>query len=164
MSSNFFTKMLVGKDWRKTALRIVPLALIVIVVCKLVYMPFITVGKSMEPTVMDKRLVFVDKLAYRSKAPQRGDIVAIRMAGEKVSLLKRIVGLPGEVISIKNGIVHINGQVFDETYMVDKGDWNLKDQHLDIDQYFVIGDNRSMPIFQHKFGKTEKRRIIGKML
>ena len=127
-------------------------------------MPFYTAGRSMEPTVMDKRLVFVNKLAYRSKPPQRGDIVAIRMAGEKISLLKRIVGLPGEVVSIKDGILHIDGKPLDESYMADKGNWNLNDQHLELGQYFVIGDNRSMPMGLHKFGKTEKRRIIGKML
>lgn len=157
-------RVVFGKDWKKTAIRIVPLGIVVILVCKFVYMPFYTAGRSMEPTVMDKRLVFVNKLAYKSKAPKRGDIVAIRMAGEKISLLKRIVGLPGEVVSIKNGILHINGKAYEENYMIDKGNWNLKDQHLTLGQYFVIGDNRSMPMGLHKFGKTEKNRIIGKML
>lgn len=164
MAKSTVKNFLIGEKWRKTLVRTVLVAIVTILICKFLYLPYFTAGKSMEPTVMDNRLIFIDRLAYNSEKPQRGDVVAIRMAGQSVTLLKRIVALPNEALSIKNGVLHINGELLDEPYLLEKGSWNLKDQHLSEGQYFVIGDNRSVPMALHKFGKVSKHRIIGRKL
>ena len=74
----------------------------------------------MEPAVMDNRLIFIDRLAYRSTEPKRGDVVAIRMAGNSVTLLKRIVALPNELLTIKNGVLYIDGRISHESYLQKK--------------------------------------------
>ena len=158
-------KILIGGNWKVTAVRAAVLALIVYLVCTQLFMPFRTAGSSMEPTIGNNAFVFINKRAYsRSSPPQRGDIVAIKLAGSSVSLLKRIVGLPGEKVSIANGVVHIGGEVLEEPYLKNRGNWELKEQTLDQTQYFVIGDNRSMPMNQHKFGKVDSFRILGRKM
>lgn len=155
-------KLLVGKKLKVTLIRGAALGLLVWALCTWVYLPYRAAGKSMEPTCMDGKFIFISALAYKSKKPQRGDIVAIRMAGQKVSLLKRIIALPGEVLAIKDGEVFVNDKPLEEAYLVNKGNWNLNQQTLASDEYFVIGDNRSMPQKAHIFGKAKAHKIIGK--
>lgn len=105
---------------------------------------------------------FINTLAYRRGDPQRFDVVAIRMAGKGVMYLKRIIGLPGETVEIQGGTVHVNGKVLRESYLQFRSDWDLGEQALDDDEYFVIGDNRGMAIQDHKFGKVRRHRIVGR--
>ena len=79
-------------------------------------------------------------------------------------LLKRIIGLPGETIAFVNGQVLINDQTLDEPYEKLSCDWNLPPEKLGPNEYFVVGDNRSMPPEWHTFGKASRDRIIGKLL
>ena len=152
----------IGKNPKVTLIRASIIAIIVWLVCSYLYLPFRAAGKSMEPTCQDGQWLFISARAYKSDRPQRGDIIAIRMTGHKISLLKRIVGLPGERISIKAGLLYINHKPYQESYMSDKGTWDLNEQSLASDEYFVIGDNRLMPIKTHKFGKVKIHKIIGK--
>jgi signal peptidase I len=105
---------------------------------------------------------FINTLAYHWRDPQRFDVVAIRMAGKSVMYLKRIIGLPGETVEIRDGTVHVNGEALSEPYLQFKSDWTLRKQSLSGDQYFVIGDNRGMFILHHTFGKVKRHRIVGK--
>jgi len=90
--------------------------------------------------------------------------VTIRYAGEHLMLLKRIIGLPGETVAFDNGAVLINGQPLPEPYEKHPGDWTLLPRKLGPDEYFVVGDNRTMPYKQHTFGVVERFRIVGKVL
>lgn len=107
---------------------------------------------------------FINRLSYISSTPGRGDVVAIRMAGESVVHVRRIVGLPGEEILILRGKVYINGQELEEPYVVAARPWNLSDIKLAQDEYFVIGDFRNTMIEDHLLGKVNRERIIGKVL
>ena len=82
----------------------------------------------------------------------------------RVMLMKRIIGLPGETVAFVNGRVLINGQILDEPYEEDgKGcDWNCAPVTLGPDQYYVVGDNRSMPPEYHTHGIYQRSRIVGK--
>ena len=155
-------KLLVGKNWKLTLLRGVILASIIYLIQSQVFIPFRTTGVSMEPTLPNGKLIFVSALAYRKSKPQRGDIVVIRLAGRKVSLVKRIVGLPGEKLTMKNGILYLNGEQQNEAYISNKGDLNIKEQSIGENEYFIIGDNRLLPPRNMVFGKVQKHRIIGK--
>ena len=79
-------------------------------------------------------------------------------------LLKRIIGLPGETISFVDGRVNVNGQTLDEPYEKGPCHWNTDPVTLEPDEYFFVGDNRSMPKEEHTFGRTVRGRIVGKAL
>jgi signal peptidase I len=78
--------------------------------------------------------------------------------------LKRIVGLPGETVAFHHGHAFINGRILDEPYVKYECDWERQPVTLGPDQYFVVGDNRSMPIEDHTMGEPHRDRIVGKIL
>lgn len=155
-------RLCVGSNWRHTVLRAPILAILVYGVCSTVLLPVRIRGDSMRPLYETGDYGFINTLAYRWGEPQRFDVVAIRMAGKDVMFLKRIIGLPGETLTIQNGTVYANGEALAEPYLRFRGAWNLGEQTLDDDQYFVVGDNRGVPIDQHEFGKVKRHRIVGK--
>lgn len=121
-------------------------------------------GISMEPTYRDAGLNLVNRLIYGVRAPRRGDIVAIRLAGPHVLYIKRIVGLPTERVAIVDGVVHINGVPLAEPYVSSRQPWNYEEVTVGPGEYFVIGDNRGMQMRNHEFGRVDRRRIIGTLL
>lgn len=156
---------LIGRNPKWTLVRIIVLAAIVFVPIPFVFLPIRVEGISMAPNYRDGRPNLINKWAYRKSKPQRGDVVAIRMAGEHVLLLKRIVGLPGERVSIRQGKVQINGASLAEPYVKFKThrSWNL-DAAVPPGSYFVVGDNRSMRYEFHYDGLAEAKRIVGKVV
>ena len=121
----------------------------------------------MLPTCKNGGIHFVNRLAYRWHEPQRGDVVSIRFAGIHLMLMKRIVGMPGETVEFQNGRVLINGKILNEPYENHEKfpcDWNLPPEKLDANEYFVVGDNRTMPPEDHMFGRVERERIVGRVL
>lgn len=155
-------KMCVGSNWRHTVVRAFILGALVYAVCSTIFLPVRIRGDSMLPLYRTGDYGFINILAYRWGDPHRFDVVAIRMAGKGVMYLKRIIGLPGETVEIHDGAVHVNGEVLVEPYLQFRSDWELGEQALDDDQYFVVGDNRGMPIHYHKFGKVKRHRIVGR--
>ena len=155
--------IVVGSSWRHTLVRTVILGVVVYGVCSTVFLPIRIQGESMLPLYKTGDYGFMNTLAYRWASPQRYDIVGIRMAGRNVMYLKRIVGLPEETVEIHEGIVRIGGEVLSEPYLALRGHWDLRKQVLNADEYFVIGDNRSVPMHMHTFGKVKRHRIVGRM-
>lgn len=121
-------------------------------------------GISMQPTYEDGALNFANRLAFIWRQPARGDVVAIRMAGPGVVYVKRIVGLPGERIEIEKGTVKINGRSLAEPAIVYRAPWDVPATTLGVNEYFVIGDNRTMDVDAHDFGRTTRDRLVGKLL
>jgi signal peptidase I len=109
--------------------------------------PFYIIGSSMENYLHEGELLLIDELSYRFTAPNRGDIVVIKPPRDTRDYIKRIIGLPGETIKIDDkGEVLINDNVLNEPYLsqqnkITKGQLNLT---LGKDDYFVLGDNRSV--------------------
>lgn len=155
-------KVCVGSSWRRTLVRAVILGAVVYGVCSTVFLPIRIQGDSMLPMYKTGDYGFMNTLVYRWGDPQRFDVVAVRMAGKRVMYLKRIIGLPGETVEIRDGIVRVNGEVLAEPNLQLRGHWDLKKQSLSGDQYFVVGDNRKVPIHRHKFGKVKRHRIVGR--
>ena len=156
-------RVCIGSNWRLTLVRGLILAVVVYLLCSFVFLPFRVQGDSMVPLYKTGDFGFINALAYRWSEPQRFDVVAIRMAGRNVMFLKRIIGLPGEKLEIRAGVVYTDGKRLDEPYVQSNAGWDLNEQSLDSDEYLVIGDNRGMPMRQHKFGKVERDRIAGRM-
>ena len=156
--------VVIGRNPKVTLARAVVLAVLCVVVFKFILLHIRVEGISMLPTYQDGSAHFVNRLAYLWHEPRRGDVVSIRLAGVHLMYLKRIIGLPGETVAFVNGQVLINGEVLDEPYEKLPCDWNLPPEKLGPDEYFVVGDNRSMPPENHTFGKVERDRIVGKAI
>jgi signal peptidase I len=116
-------------------------------------------GRSMTPTFPDGSRHFINKLAYWSAKPQRGDVVALR-ARDRDVYLKRVVGLPGEFISFEGGFIHVNGVLLREAYTNTRVPLSWREAvQLREDQVYVIGDNRNVS----ELGAVSLTTIIGKV-
>jgi signal peptidase I len=156
--------VLIGRNPKVTLVRVAVLIVTCIVVFNFILLPARIEGISMLPTYQDRSVNFVNRLAYRWHEPQRGDVVGIRLAGPHVMYMKRIIGLPGETIAFAGGRVLINGEVLDEPYEKTPCDWNCPPVKLGPDEYFVVGDNRTMPWEEHMLGRATRDRIVGKAI
>jgi signal peptidase I len=125
-----------------------------------IFLPVRTDGDSMLPTYNTGKLTLVNRLAYLGSGPDRGDIVAIKLAGPNVVYIKRIVGLPGERLSVDDGQIHINGVPLPEPYVCQQKPWTLEELILGESEYFVVGDNR----WTSAFGRVEANRILGRLV
>jgi signal peptidase I len=157
-------RLLIGRNLRLTLIRAVVLGVVTVVGFKMAILPVRVQGGSMLPTYQNNRVNFLNRLAYIRRPPQRGDVVGIRYAGPSIMLLKRIVGLPGERIGFRNGRVTVNGEVMPEPYLQLPSNWEREPVELGPDEYFVVGDNRSMPMRDHTFGIAKRERILGKAM
>ena len=152
-----------GRRPKFTVMRLLGLIALSGVLITFVFIPIRVTGISMIPTYRDGRINLVNKLAYRRQPPQRGDVVAIRTKGQRALLLKRVIGLPGEEVVFREGVVEIDGELLSEPYLkgVRPAPWNER-RDLGPDEYFVVGDNRTMPAAYHEHGAVQRWRIAGK--
>jgi len=153
-----------GANPKRTALRVVIMVALAVLVFRYVLLPVRGVGVSMEPTITEGDLLFVSRVTYRFRDPKRGDVVAVRIAGQSVVLVKRIVALPGEQVDFRAGILHIDGAPLAEPYVKNRSDWNLTAGVLGGGEYFVVGDNRAMAMRLHELGAATRQRLIGPKL
>ena len=119
-------------------------------------------GSSMEPTMHDGELVVVYRLAYRWQAPTRGDIIVFRFPLDpERRFIKRVVGLPGDTLSMRDGRLWVNGMVVDEPDIAAPprydGEWQVPEGEL-----FVLGDNRNNSSDSQNWGPLPLRDVIGK--
>jgi len=154
----------VGRNPTNTLARVAILIGVSFVVFHFILLPIRVDGISMQPTYKSGAVDFVDRLAYAWHEPRRGDVVSVRFAGYHLMLLKRIIGLPGETVAFDRGRVLINGQPLNEPYERRSCNWTLPPKTLGPDEYFIVGDNRTMPWQDHMFGVVERYRIVGKVL
>jgi signal peptidase I len=161
-------RWVIGRKPRWTLARLAVLIVGTLVVFNYVLTPPIRVtGISMEPTLHDGQIDFLNRLVYAHGDPKRGDIVGVgysQTAGNHHMLLKRIVGLPGEKIAFVRGRLMINDEPVDEPYVKSGCDWNMPPKELGPLQYYVVGDNRGMAFADHMQGIAYRKQIVGKIL
>jgi len=119
-------------------------------------------GASMEPTLFSGEYVVVNRLSYRLGSPHRGDIIVFHFPRDpKEEYIKRVIGLPGDEVEVRNGTVYINGQPLDENYLKVKtnyiGSWVIPEGQL-----FVLGDNRNNSSDSHDWGTVPLDYVVGK--
>ena len=119
-------------------------------------------GFSMNPTLQDGEYILVNRLAYKIGHPIRGDIVVFSFPMDpKQDLIKRVIGLPGESISVQDGKVMINGIPLEEPYIaappIYNGTWEVPDGQL-----FVLGDNRNESKDSHEWGLLPLENVVGR--
>jgi signal peptidase I len=157
-------RVVFGSHPRRTAVRVLVLASLSFVIFKWVLIPIRAEGISMEPTYQSGSLNLVNRLAYKYRKPERGDIIAIKLAGPHLVYVKRIIGLPGEHFAITRGQVYINGTPLNEPYVKNRRGWDIPEVTLTSREYFVIGDNRGMRAADHDFGRVDVSRILGRVI
>jgi signal peptidase I len=136
--------------------------------------PFYVKGASMEPNFYDNEYLIIDEISYRFNEPARGDIVVFKYPrNPEEYFIKRIIGLPGEKVQIKDGFVYlynkenILGIKLDETYL-QAGDrtYGLNEEIVTLrdSEYYVLGDNRNSSKDSRSFGPVDKKLITGRVL
>lgn len=153
-------RLVVGRRPLVTLLRALAVVVISAVVFRFWLLPIRVTGTSMVPTYHDKQINFMNRLAYFRNHPQRGDVVCLRLSQQQLLLLKRVVGLPGERIAIREGVVFINGDKLEEPYANGKVPGRVAEFELQPTEYFVIGDNRPVSDLLRR----EERDILGKVI
>ena len=152
----------VVRSWARDLLIALGLALVIIV---FLYQPVKVEGTSMAPLLTDQERIFINKFVYRFEPIERGDVVVFWYPWDTTkSFIKRVVGLPGETIEIRQGIVYVNGAPLDERYVPPQ----FADRHshtpiqVPPDHYFVMGDHRSSSNDSRVFGAVPGKLIYGK--
>jgi signal peptidase I len=160
-----FTKSLI--EWAKV---IVISILISLPIRYFIAEPFVVNGASMDPTFASGQFLIVDRLTYRLSSPERGDVIVFEYPNNpSIYYIKRIVGLPGETIKIKDGVVTIENSDYPKGFVLKEPyiDYSHKSNETQIeklsnDEYFVMGDNRDQSSDSRAWGPLETKYIVGK--
>lgn len=145
------------------------IVLVVIPIRTFIVSPFVVDGASMHPTFENLDYLIVDEIVYRFKSPERGDVVVFRYPkNPSIFYIKRIIGLPGETVSINHGVVTITtakGEKISlaEPYVVSEDATYTKSVSLLANEYFVMGDNRPNSSDSRVWGPLPKKDIIGRV-
>ena len=123
---------------------------------------FRIIGVSMLPTMHEGQYLIINKLSYMLDEPERGEIIVMHYPQDRTSnYIKRVIGLPGDTISISNGQVSVNGVVIDEPYInattPENQVWDVPE-----DQFFVMGDNRPNSSDSRRWSYLPRADIIGR--
>ncbi len=117
---------------------------------------------SMKPTLQPGEYIVVNKMAYRIGDFQRGDVVVFHFNPQE-DYIKRIIGIPGDLVEVEDGVVSVNGVGLEEPYISApprySGSWQVPDGML-----FVLGDNRNQSSDSHKWGFVARDSVVGKAL
>ncbi len=161
-----------SKDGFWELLRFIFIAIIVVLPIRmLVAQPFIVSGSSMFPTFKDNQYLIVDQISYRFEEPARGDVVIFKYPLDPSKFfIKRVIGMPNETISIKQGAITItkaDGEDFilDQPYLdMERESHDTMSVELKDDEYFVMGDNRIASSDSRTWGVLPRKNIVGKAL
>lgn len=158
----------IGRKPERTLVRLsilIGFAIVAYIIFSFFLLPIRVTGPSMFPTYKNGQINFINRLAYRNSEPKRGDVVGVRFSDSDLMLLKRIVGMPGESVHFSHGKFMVNGKPLLEPYLTyPSKDWYSEERQLGPQEYYVVGDNRSMPYNFHEKGGAERRRIMGRIL
>lgn len=153
---------------KEIATLIVLVVLIVLPIRIFIAQPFVVDGESMFPTFDDRDYLIIDELSYRFSDPERGDVVIFRYPNDpSVFYIKRIIGLPGEVVHIDRGSVTVTKSdgttlALDESYVVHEDATYTLDSAVGPGEYFVMGDNRPRSSDSRVWGTLPRDNIIGR--
>jgi len=145
-------------------LETIVLAILIYLLIHTAFRNFVVVGSSMEPSLHDGQLVLVNKASYWfNKSPRGGDIVVLRNPKPPPeTVIKRVIGVPGDTVRIENGQTYINGQPVGEPYIKQQPTYHYGPRTIPEGCYFVLGDNRNSSQDSRIWGPVAEKNIIGK--
>jgi len=123
---------------------------------------------SMLPTLQINDRLIIDKISYDFRNPTRGDIVvfsptdALKKQNFKDAFIKRVIGLPGDKVEVKDGLVYVNAQPLQEKYIEDQPNYRFGPVSVPPNEYLVLGDNRNNSYDSHYWGFVPRTNIIGR--
>ncbi len=163
MSSEFEKRYRVVREVIETLV----LTLLMFLIIRLAVQNFNVDGHSMEPNLHDQELILVDKWTYLFHAPARGDVVVfVAPPNPSLDYVKRVIGLPGDVITIKNTMVYVNGKILSEPYVLPSNQGNpfgsFTNRIIPPNTYFVLGDNRNGSSDSRDWGCVPRQNVIGR--
>jgi signal peptidase I len=149
-------------DWSETIVVAFVLALIIrAFFIQVFWIP----SSSMEPSLDIKDRIVVDKISYHFRQPKRQEVVVFREVAPKEApkrdLIKRLMGLPGETLEVKEGIVYIDGKKIEETHPLNQDFSDFGPITIPKDKFFVMGDNRPASADSRYWGFLPKENLIG---
>ena len=150
------------RSWGRDLVIALSLAIVIII---FFYQPVKVEGTSMTPLISDQERIFINKFVYRFEPIERGDVVVFWYPLDRTkSFIKRVIGLPGDIVEIRSGVVFVNGKSLWEPYVpteaADLG--NLAPLVVPDGEYFVMGDHRTSSNDSRIFGPVPRRFIYGK--
>ncbi len=162
-----------GKDIEKRyrlvreILETITLTLLMFLVIRFAVQNYRVDGQSMEPTLHDQEYIIVDKAAYVFHVPERGDVIVFEYPkNPQVDYVKRIIAIPGDIISVVGQKVTVDGVTLNEPYINKDDPFNpfppITNRLVEPDDYFVMGDNRGNSSDSREWGLVPRQNIIGK--
>jgi signal peptidase I len=122
-------------------------------------------GASMQPRIEDNERILVNKFIYRFQGIERGDVVVFYYPRDpSVSYIKRVIGLPGDLVEMRGGAVYVNGAPIAEPYLLPdyRDRYDMPGIAVERGHYFVMGDHRSSSMDSRSFGPVPEKYIYGK--
>lgn len=156
-------------DWRRAGRSALDFTKTLIIAFLLAQLVMVSVAQafqveqySMEPTLLPHDRVLVNKFIYRFREPRHGDVIVLRYPRDPGrNYIKRIVGLPGDKVEIKNGHLIINGSSVEEVYVNGQPSGDYGPEVIPADSFFVLGDNRNNSEDSRAFGFLKRGQIVG---
>jgi len=140
------------------------LGAVLLVLYGLVFNFSVVRGSSMSPGIHDGDRILVNHLTYLLQSVHRGDIVVLRYPLDpRLDYIKRVIGLPGDLVRIHAGFVSVNGEVLEEPYISEPDPRGELVMRVEPEHYFVMGDNRPHSSDSREFGLVPRENLVGKV-
>jgi len=147
-------------------LTILVLAIVIFLLLQFTIQTSVVKYSSMEPTLNTNQWLVINKISYHFGEPDRGDVIIFRPPNNQnpkaTPFIKRIIGIPGDTVEVKEDGVYVNGSPLDEPYIKESPTYILPQQNIPENHYFVLGDNRNNSNDSHHGWTVPRQNIIGK--
>jgi signal peptidase I len=148
---------------REIAITLV-LAIVIFLLLQATVQSFVIDGSSMQPNFQDGERLIVNKLVYKLRQPERGEVIVFHPPNnQQADYIKRVIALPSETVAVKDGVVYINDRPLDEPYQLNGSpQYTFPELRVPSNEYFVLGDNRNNSNDSHNGWTVPRKNIMGK--
>lgn len=138
------------------------IAIVIFIILRLVVGSYAVISDAMEPGLQVGERLLINKIAFRFEEPDRGDIVYYKSPNGDLDQMKRVIGLPGDIIEVKDKAVYVNGIELNEPYVKDPPGYTLLAYQVPSNHYFVLGDNRNNSNDSSTGWTVPKENVLGR--